>query len=134
MRAPSERQRGSIQRVECAAGAASMTVTPLHVLLVEDDEAHAGMIARGLQVPGVVIHRVRSVSEALRDLQGQRFDAVLLDIARHGDEQSLRDRDARLHALIENSYDAITLVSHDFRVLYDSASIERVTGYTAQER
>src|SRR5215204_5129359 len=134
MRASSEDSRVSIQRVECAAGAASMTVTPLHVLLVEDDDAQAEMMARGLDCSRVVVHRVGSLTEALRELQSQRFDAVLLDRERNGFHQSLRDRDARLHALVENSYDAITLVGDDYRILYHSASIERVTGYTAQER
>ena len=110
-----------------------MTVTPLHVLLVEDDDRYAQGMAGELS-SSVQVHRVRSLEKALRDLQSRPFDAVLFDLHRVLDREPGRDRDARLRALIENSYDAITLVSHDYRVLYDSASIERVTGYTPEER
>ena len=100
-----------------------MTVTPLHVLLVEDDDAYAGLLAGGLDSSTVQVHRVRSLREALRELEAQTFDAVLFDPARTGVRPSMQDRDARLRALIENSYDAITLVSDDYRILYDSASV-----------
>jgi PAS domain S-box-containing protein len=53
---------------------------------------------------------------------------------RAGLRQSLRDRDARFRALVEHSYDVITLVDEDLRVLYDSRSIEAVCGYTPEER
>jgi two-component system cell cycle sensor histidine kinase/response regulator CckA len=111
-----------------------MRATPLHVLLVEDDDAYARLLAGKLDSSTVRVHRVHSLSEALRDLQAQRFDAVLAGVEPTGVRQSMQDRDARLRALIENSYDAITLLSDDYRILYDSASVERVTGYSPEER
>jgi PAS domain S-box-containing protein len=48
--------------------------------------------------------------------------------------QSMRDREARFRALVEHSYDAVTLLDEQFRVLYDSRSIESVCGYTPEER
>jgi len=111
-----------------------MTVTPLHVLLVEEDDAYAGLLAGGLDSSAVQVHRVRSLPAALRELQAQPFDAVLFDPGRTAVRASMQARDARLRALIENSYDAITLVSDDYRIVYDSASVERVTGYTPEER
>jgi hypothetical protein len=48
--------------------------------------------------------------------------------------QSMRDREVRFRALVEHSYDAVTLLDEQFRVLYDSRSIESVCGYTPEER
>jgi PAS domain S-box-containing protein len=48
--------------------------------------------------------------------------------------QAMRDREARFRALVEHSYDAITLVDERFHILYDSRSIENVCGYSAEER
>lgn len=49
-------------------------------------------------------------------------------------EQTLREGEMRFRALVENSYDAITLLDECGRVIYDSPSISRVTGYTPEER
>ena len=48
--------------------------------------------------------------------------------------RSLREREARFRTLVENSYDAISLVDENFTILYDSRSVERVTGFTPEER
>ena len=48
--------------------------------------------------------------------------------------RSLRNREARFRALVENSYDAITLVDERYYIVYDSRSVERVTGFTPEER
>ena len=48
--------------------------------------------------------------------------------------QSLRQREARFRALVENSYDAISLVDENYVILYDSRSVERVTGFLPEER
>ena len=176
-----------------------MPVVPLRVLLVEDDDAYAGLMAHELESSPVALDRVRSLADANRQLRSQSYDAVLLDLdlpdssgiatveslyatepdvpivvltahpdaslavtaMQHGAQdylskdasdgavitralryareradfrRSLRERDSKLRALIENSYDAVTLVSHDFKILYDSASVERVTGFTPEER
>ncbi|HEY0874174.1 MAG TPA: ATP-binding protein [Vicinamibacterales bacterium] len=48
--------------------------------------------------------------------------------------QTLRDGEIRFRALVENSYDAITLLDESGRIIYDSRSIIRVTGFTPEER
>ena len=48
--------------------------------------------------------------------------------------QSIRHGEARFRALVEHSYDAVTLIDHEYRVIYDSRSIEAVCGYTPEER
>ena len=67
-------------------------------------------------------------------------DAVVLERSlRHAREraafrQSMRDGEVRFRALVENSYDAVTLLDENGRVIYDSRSIIRVMGYTPEER
>jgi two-component system cell cycle sensor histidine kinase/response regulator CckA len=176
-----------------------MPVMPLRVLLVEDDDAYAGLIAHELSSSPVCLDRVRSLSDAQHQLRGTAYNAILLDLdlpdskgidtveslyasepdvpivvltshadatlpaaaMQHGAQdyllkdtsdaatitralryareradfrRSLRERDSKLRALIENSYDAVTLVSADYNILYDSAAIERITGFTPEER
>ena len=48
--------------------------------------------------------------------------------------RSLRQREVRFRTLVENSYDAISLVDENYYILYDSRSVERVTGFTPEER
>ena len=43
-------------------------------------------------------------------------------------------REDRFHAIVENSADAITLVGRDGVVLYESANVQRLTGYGASAR
>lgn len=49
-------------------------------------------------------------------------------------EEILRENEARFRALIEHSHDAVTMLSADGTVLYDSPSIARVLGYSPTER
>ena len=48
--------------------------------------------------------------------------------------QTMIDRESRFRALVEHSYDAVTLLSTDFRILYDSRSIESLCGYAPEQR
>ena len=48
--------------------------------------------------------------------------------------QSIVDRESRFRALVEHSYDAVTLVDAEFRILYDSRSIASICGHTPEER
>ena len=48
--------------------------------------------------------------------------------------QSMRDGELRFRALVENSYDAVTLIDERGRVIYDSRSVVRVTGFSPEER
>src|SRR5918993_17796 len=72
-------------------------------------------------------------------VKGEADGAVLVRALRYARErsafrQSMVDREARFRALVENSYDAVTLLDESFRIVYDSRSIESLCGYTADER
>ncbi len=55
--------------------------------------------------------------------------------ALEGDEpEAPGSRDKRFQALIENSADVITLTTADGTILYESPSVERVSGYAPEER
>jgi PAS domain S-box/PAS domain S-box/PAS domain S-box/uncharacterized domain HDIG len=49
-------------------------------------------------------------------------------------QENLRESEKRFRALIEQSHDAITLLTEDGTVLYDSPSISHVLGYDPTER
>ena len=175
-----------------------MSPRPLRVLLVDGDDEYAAYVGREL-APSVALERVVSVKTARRALDGDRYDAILLDLSlpdssglatvatvceaaydvpivvltseaddtmavqavqRGADDylpkqttdgtvlmrslrysleraalrRSLRQREARFRALVENSYDAISLVDENFYIVYDSRAVERVTGFTPEER
>jgi len=66
---------------------------------------------------------------------GQECRAVLVDItARRQAEEKLRESEKRFRALIEYSYDGLTLLDTQGQIIYYSPSIERITGYTSDER
>ena len=48
--------------------------------------------------------------------------------------QAMRDSEARFRALVEHGYDVITVVDERGRVLFDSRSLVRVTGFAPEER
>jgi two-component system cell cycle sensor histidine kinase/response regulator CckA len=177
-----------------------MSSSSLHVLLVEDDDAYAAMIAMELEASGVGggLTHATTLARALDAMASKRFDAVLLDLAlpdssgldtldrahaaargvpiiiltSHADDASavlavqrgaedyllkgdadgrfmvrairyareraalrrqLTEREARFRALVEHSWDAIALVGPDYTALYNSRSVERILGYTADE-
>ena len=172
---------------------------PIHVLLTEDDDAYAAMLAAELTGAGegITLARARTAAEACAALAVDRFDAVLLDlhlpdssgldtveavraaaglvpilvVTSHDDDEAalaavqrgaqdyllkarldafglvrsiryarerahlrhaLVEREARFRALVEHSMDAITLVDEHLVAVYNSGSIERVTGFSAE--
>ena len=52
---------------------------------------------------------------------------------RVGFRRALIEREARFRALVDHSYDAITLIDPSFVALYNSRAIETVTGYRPEE-
>jgi PAS domain S-box-containing protein len=172
---------------------------PIHLLLVEDDDAYAGMVGEELAAsnPPVTLDRVTTLAAALGRVH-DGVDAVILDLGlpdgsglavldrlyaevpglpivvltAHGDDDSgleavqrgaedyllksevdahllvrairyaceraglrrqLVQNEARFRALVEHSLDSITLVTADFVALYNSRSVERISGYTSEE-
>jgi diguanylate cyclase (GGDEF)-like protein/PAS domain S-box-containing protein len=68
---------------------------------------------------------------ALRTLAHQV--ALALGSAALSEEVHRQASEARFSTLVQNSTDLITVLSADFMILYQSPSIERVLGYTADE-
>ena len=60
--------------------------------------------------------------------------AVRYAIERAALLRRLHDSEARFRAMVENSYDAITLVGADGHIQFDSRSVTRVLGYSPEER
>ncbi len=66
---------------------------------------------------------------------GQECRAVLEDItARRQAEEKLHESEKRFRALVEYSYDGLTLLDIRGQIIYYSPSMERITGYTSEER
>ena len=68
---------------------------------------------------------------ALRTLAHQV--ALALGSAELAEEVHRRASEARFATLVQNSSDLITVLGADNTILYQSPSIERVLGYTAEE-
>ncbi len=111
---------GTVQRMLDAAGD-----VPIVVLTSNDDESLSVLsMQRGAQD-----HLLKSDIDANALIRSLRYARERVAF-----RQSLRESEARFRALIEHSYDAVTLIDQDFTVLYDSQSIETVCGYTPEER
>lgn len=54
--------------------------------------------------------------------------------SRSGAKKAFPESEGRFRSLIEHSHDAITLITAEGRILYDSPSVIRVLGYTSVER
>jgi len=63
------------------------------------------------------------------------MSGVNIDISeRKFKEQIIRENEERFKALVQNSFDVITVFNLDGTISYQSESIERVLGYSAKER
>jgi PAS domain S-box-containing protein len=76
------------------------------------------------------------ISGQLQTIDGEQvLLAVVRDITeRKQAEEALRRSEQRFRAIIEHSYDAITLLAADGTVVYDSPSVTNVLGYEPTER
>ena len=114
---------GGVSTVSAMSEAANGV--PIVVLTSEQDDAVA----------------VRSVQEGADDyLSKDTSDGGVIvrslrySLERAALRRSLLQREALFRALVENSYDAISLVDENSRIIYDSRSVERVIGFTPEER
>ncbi|MBL8950577.1 MAG: fused response regulator/phosphatase [Myxococcaceae bacterium] len=57
-----------------------MMTTPLQILLIEDDEAYAGLVRRMLRTSGSELVVAERMEAALKQLAGRTFDVVLSDL------------------------------------------------------
>ena len=97
---------------------------PIIVLTAHDDDASA----------------LQAVQRGAQDylLKGNTDGRLLARAIRYARERAwlrreLVGREARFRALVENSLDALTLVTEDFVALYITGSVERWSGYTPEE-
>jgi len=73
-----------------------------HVLLVEDDDAVREVIARHLEMNGMIVHQASSASEAMQLLERENYFALILDrlVASAGLRVSRAFRERKPHAPI----------------------------------
>jgi len=77
------------------------------------------------------------MATVLRDEKGKLFgyQSSLLDITeRKRTEKTIQENEKRFRALIENSFDAITLLDSTGKIIYESPSSFKVTGYSVEEQ
>ncbi len=48
-------------------------------------------------------------------------------------EEALKEREALLGAVVENAWDGVAIFDEDFRVVFESPTLSRITGYTPAE-
>ena len=85
----------------------------------------------GLLVVAAPQTTLRTVDSGLRALATQV--SLALESAELSEEIHQRAGEARFGSLVRHSSDLITVIDADARVVYQSPSIERVLGYTAEE-
>ncbi len=69
----------------------------------------------------------------LDELEAAKEELLHSLVERARVEQALRESEARFRSLVQNSSDVITVLGADGTIIYESASIERILGYTAAE-
>jgi PAS domain S-box-containing protein len=81
------------------------------------------------------IHRYNKAT-LIKDSEGnpQAILSIIRDITeRKQMEEKLEQSEKHFRTLVENSYDAITLIGSDGKRIYQSPSVTRLTGYSAEE-
>jgi len=87
--------------------------------------------------PDKSLHWILTRANISFDKKGKpvEMSGVNIDISeRKFQEQIIRENEERFKALVQNSFDVITVFNLDGTITYQSESIERVLGYSAKER
>ncbi|HOS96972.1 MAG TPA: PAS domain S-box protein [Deltaproteobacteria bacterium] len=78
---------------------------------------------------------VRVISQPRKTHDGIVFDGVLLDVTAHKRaENALRESEAKYRLLADKISDIVWATDRDFNLTYMSPSVEKVMGYTPEER
>ncbi len=96
------------------------------VLLVDDEEQFLEVLAERLETRGLKVNAVTSGEEALEQVEGQNFDAIVVDLAMPGIDgietlKLLKAKNPDLeiimltgHATVKNGIEAMKLGAEDF--------------------
>ena len=87
--------------------------------------------------PDRSLHWILSRASTTYDNKGKPVEmtGVNIDISeRKFQEQLVQENEERFKALVQNSFDVITVFTYEGTITYQSESIERVLGYSAKER
>ncbi len=87
--------------------------------------------------PDRSLHWILSRASTTYDSDGKpvEMSGVNIDISeRKFQEQLVQENEERFKALVQNSFDVITVFNYDGTITYQSDSIERVLGYDAKDR
>lgn len=87
--------------------------------------------------PDRTLHWILSRASTTYDSEGKPIEmmGINIDISeRKLKEQMIHENEERFKALVQNSFDVITVFNSDGTITYQSDSIERVLGYSAKER
>ena len=110
----------SVERIHAAAPS-----VPIIVLAATGDERLSALaLQRGAQD-----YLFKSEADAAALVRAVRYAREQTQA-----RQSVRASELRFRALVEHSHDAVTLLDEHGRIIYDSRSVARVTGYTPEER
>ncbi len=87
--------------------------------------------------PDQSIHWILCRANILYDNKGKAIEmsGINIDISeRKFKEQLIKENEERFRALVQNSFDVITVFNYDGTITYQSDSISRVLGYAVEER
>jgi diguanylate cyclase (GGDEF)-like protein/PAS domain S-box-containing protein len=115
----------------------------------EDIEHTSKSLTETLEKPGVqppVEYRVRAADGSWRHMEAIRCNwlgdphilgvvANVRDVTERKEaEEALRRSEERFRSLVQNSSEGITVIEADGTIVYDSPAVEKVLGYTPDER
>jgi PAS domain S-box-containing protein len=109
----------SFRRLQNAAGE-----LPIVVLTASDDDT----LAVDAVHAGAQDYLVKSSTDAQLLGRSLRYACERSRLRRR-----ISEREARFRALVDQSHEAITLLSRDFAAIYNSQAVETVTGYSPEE-